>query len=135
MPSFWLVVLTIACLTALPSQCYAQYNCPVKIELQGKALLEGLIRDTERPPTDVLWEINLQTLSFSPAKDAKGLPDPKTKGEAKLAGDLSVVIDGAGQVRLKELRLVRNKFNSSAWVIAPEDFKRILQLRKGSDKK
>jgi hypothetical protein len=122
------------CLLATP-EARAQYRCAVGIELKGKTILAGQIRDTERPETDQLWEL-LKTLSFSPTSAAKDLPDPKTAERATLKGDLRVKVDGAGQVQLEELRLVRNKFDPTAWVIAPEDVTRILKLRKaagGSD--
>jgi hypothetical protein len=35
----------------------------------------------------------------------------------------------SGEVQLKELSLVRNKSDETAWVIAPEDVSRILKLR------
>jgi hypothetical protein len=126
--------LGVGCLAALPSRGYGQYNCPVAIEFRGKAVLEGRIRDVERPSTDVLWEEKLKTLSFSPTEYGKDRSDLKAGEKTKLEGELRVVIDGAGHVSVKELHLVRNKFDTSAWVIAPEDFKRILELRKASSK-
>jgi hypothetical protein len=131
-----IALVGIACIAAVPGTATAQYNCPVAVELDGKKILAGEIRDVSRPPTDRLWEL-LKTLSFSPAKDAKDLPDPKTHETASLKGELRVKITGAGQVGVKELNLVRNKLNLEAWVIAPADVTRILELRKasGDDKK
>lgn len=68
---FLIAVLSAGYLTAAPSRSYAQYNCPVAIELKGKAVLQASIRDVERPPTEVLWEEKLQTLNFTPARDGK----------------------------------------------------------------
>jgi hypothetical protein len=116
---------------ALPGKANAQYRCAVVIELKGAAVLRGQIRDVERPPTDELWKM-LETLSFSPTKDGKDMADPKSVEQTTLKGELRVKVNGAGEVDLKELRLVRNKNNAEAWVIAPEDFTRILKMRKAS---
>ena len=127
----FLALLGIACVMTIPGKAIAQYNCAVAIELKGKEILKGQIRDVERPPTDQLWQ-HLNTLSFSPAEDAKDLPDPKTVEKTTLKGDLRVKINGAGYVELKEISLVRNKRNAAAWVIAPDDVDRILKMRKAS---
>lgn len=127
-----LALLAIVCVAAVPGTASAQYNCAVAIELKGKEILNGQIRDVERPPTDQLWD-HLRTLSFSPTANAKDLPDPKTVEKTTLKGELRVKIDGAGNVELSELNLVRNKRNTSAWVIAPEDVLRILKMRKADD--
>jgi len=127
-----LALVGIVCIAAIPGQAMAQYNCAVSIELKGKTILSGGIRDVERPPTDQLWE-TLHTLSFSPAASAKDLPDPQTVEKTTLKGDLRVKINGAGHVELTELNLVQNKFNTSAWVIAPEDVTRILKMRKADE--
>src|SRR5690349_9598053 len=121
--------LGIPLMLALPAIASAQYNCAVTIEWKGKAILAGEIRDTDRPPTDQLWEL-LKTLSFAPARDAKDLPDPKAVAQATLKGELRVKINGAGEVPVAELRLVRNPFNPGAWVIAPDEVTRIVRLRK-----
>lgn len=123
------IALSIAGLAAVPGHAVAQYRCAVAIELKGKTILAGEIRDTERPSTEELWDI-LRTLSFSATKDGRDLPDPKAVDQTTLKGALRVKVNGAGEVQLEELRLVRNKFNTSAWVIAPEDFARILKMRK-----
>ena len=126
---FLVVALGIPCVMAMPSRVFAQYRCAVAIELKGKAILKGEIRDVERPPTNQLWEL-LQSLSFSATENGKDVPDPKTVDRVTLKGELRVKVNGAGQVQLEELRLVRNKLNASAWVIAPEDVTRILKMRK-----
>lgn len=115
---------------AAPDRVAAQYNCAVTIELDGKGILRGTIIDVERPPTEQLWQ-TLNTLSFSGSAKA----DPQNPARATLKGDLRVIINGAGDVKLNELRLVQNKYNASAWVIAPEDVAQILKLRKEADKK
>jgi hypothetical protein len=122
------VLLVIAAVASMPTLAVAQYRCAVAIDLKGKTVLAGEIRDVERPPTDELWKL-LKTLSFSPGKDGADLPDPKVTEKATLKGELRVKVNGAGQVALTELRLVRNPFNDAAWVIAPEDVTRILALR------
>lgn len=125
---FAALVVGITCLLAVPTQAFAQYRCAVVIELKGKAILAGEIRDVERPPTNELW-MTLNSLSFSPTKGSKDLPDPKSVDRATLKGELCVKVNGAGQVQLGELHLVRNKFNTSAWVIASDDAARILKMR------
>jgi hypothetical protein len=122
--------LAVAYLALSPGLVRAQYNCGVAIELKGKAVLKGQIRDTQRPRTDQLWEL-LKTLSFSPTEAGKVVPDPKAEDRATLKGELQVKINGAGQVKLEELRLVRNKYDATAWVIAPEEVTLILNIRKG----
>lgn len=128
-----LAFLGFAGILAAPGTVHAQYNCAVAIELKGKDILKGTIRDTERPPTDQLWEM-LKSLSFSATASGKDLPDPKTVEKTTLKGALRVKINGAGNVELKELTLVRNRFNSAAWVIAPDEVTRILKMRKGEKK-
>jgi hypothetical protein len=125
-------IFGIAFIAAIPGKAIAQYNCAVAIELKGKEILKGQIRDVERPPTDQLWEL-LKSLSFSPTPNAKDLPDPKSTEKTTLKGHLRVKINGAGNVEMSELNLVRNKLNTSAWVIAPEDVTRILRMRKAED--
>ena len=125
----FVALLGIACLAAMPAKASAQYNCPVAIELKGDKILIGQIRDEQRPSTARLWEL-LNTLSFSPDKGFKDLPEEETIGKATLKGELRVKIDGAGDVALKELNLVRNKYNAEAWVIAPADVTRIIRMRK-----
>ena len=109
----------------------AQYRCAVSIELKGKTVLQGEIRDTERPSTDQLWDL-LKTLSFSPASKSKDLPDPQSVERATLKGGLRVKVNGEGQVELKEISLVRNKRSTDAWIIAPDDVARILKMRNAS---
>lgn len=121
----WIAVLGLAVVAAAPGRAQAQYNCAVNIEMGGKNVLAGQIRDEKRPSTPQLWEL-LQTLSFN--EKEKGLT--KENGGLTLKGDVRVIIDGAGQVKLSELRLVPNKFDATAWVIAPEDVARILKIRK-----
>ena len=128
----FVALVGIACLAAMPAEASAQYNCPVAIELKGDKILNGQIRDEQRPSTARLWEL-LNSLSFSPDNGFKGLPEEKTVGKATLKGELRVTIDGAGDVALKELNLVRNKYNAEAWVIAPADVTRILGMRKASE--
>src|SRR2546425_10932828 len=115
-PSGVVVVLFLGVvwLATFPGQVDAQYRCAVAIELKGKAVLQGEIRDTERPSTKQLWDL-LKTLSFSATKDGKDLPDPKSVETATLKGELRVKINGAGQVELKEITLVRNKLSTEAW--------------------
>jgi hypothetical protein len=127
----FVVLLGVAGWAALTGRAVAQYRCAVAIDLKGKAVLAGEIRDTERPRTNELWEL-LKTLSFNPTKDGQALPDPKSVERTKLEGEIRVRINGAGQVQLKELSLVRNKLDANAWVIAPEDVARILKLRNSS---
>jgi hypothetical protein len=128
----FLALLGIVCIATVPGKAIAQYNCAVAIELKGKDVLKGQIRDVERPPTDQLWEL-LKSLSFSPTANGNDLPDPKSVEETTLKGALKVKINGAGNVELSELKLVRNKLNTSAWVIAPEEVTRILKMRKADD--
>jgi hypothetical protein len=108
-------------LVCLPGAAKAQYLCAVTVKLGGKVVLTGQIRDAERPSTEQLWQ-TLQTLSLH--------GDGPT-----LKGDVLVVIDGAGEVRLRELNLVTNKYNRAAWVVAPADFERIMKIRKESTSK
>ena len=128
------LLVGITFLAALPATADAQYRCAVAIEIKGKPVLQAQIRDVERPPTDELWDL-LKSLSFSPTKDGKDLPDPTTNEQTTLKGDLRVTINGAGNVELTELRLVRNKLSTSAWVIAPADVTRILKMRKTAEDK
>ncbi len=128
-----ITLLGIACLVAIPDRAVAQYQCAVAIELKGKAVLKGEIRDTERPSTDQLWEL-LKSLSFSPTKDGKDLPSAKSAEQATLKGEIRVKVNGAGEVALRELGLVRNQFNPDAWVIAPADVALIIKMRKASGK-
>lgn len=126
--------LSGTCMLALPGVAEAQYRCGVAIELKGKAILQGTIRDVERPPTDELWEL-LKTLSFAPNKSAKDVPDPTVAETTTLKGDLRVTINGAGHVDVKELGLVRNKYAPETWQIAPAEVTRILKLRKVEEPK
>jgi hypothetical protein len=128
--SRWIPVLVLgfACLLILPARASAQYLCPVSIDVKDKKVLQAQIRDVERPPTEELWQI-LQTLAFTGE-----VPEPNAEGRAVLKGDIRVKIDGAGEVKLLELRLVPNKRGKNSWVIAPEDFERIGKLRKEASK-
>jgi hypothetical protein len=117
------------CLVVLPGKASAQYQCPVSIDVKDKKVLQAEIRDVERPPTEELWQI-LQTLAFTGS-----VPEPDAEGRSILKGDIRVKINGAGEVKLDELRLVRNKRDKKTWVIASEDFERIVKLRKEADKK
>jgi hypothetical protein len=128
----FLALLGIVCVAMVPGTVVAQYNCAVAIEHKGKDILKGQIRDVERPPTDQLWEL-LKTLSFSPTANGNDLPDPKSVEKTTLKGTLKVKINGAGNVELSELNLVRNKLTKTAWVIAPEDVIRILKMRKADN--
>src|ERR1019366_10363503 len=111
----WLIAAALLIYhAALPSNADAQYRCAVAVEIKEKAVLQGQIRDVERPPTDQLWEL-LRTLSFSPTKEGRELPDLNAVEQATLKGKLRVAVNGAGDVELTELHLVRNKFNNSAW--------------------
>jgi hypothetical protein len=65
---FLIIALGISSLAVVPGQVRAQYNCAVTIDWKGKTVLQGQIRDTERPPTAELWKL-LKTLSFSPTTD------------------------------------------------------------------
>src|SRR5262245_62962816 len=96
-----LVLMGGVCLGFVSERALAQYRCAVAIELKGKEILKGQIRDVERPPTDQLWDL-LKTLSFSPTANAKDLPDSGTATKTTLKGELRVTIDGAGSVPLTE---------------------------------
>jgi hypothetical protein len=61
------------------------------------------------------------------------LPNPEAVEKTTLKGEVRVIINGAGNVEVAELNLVRNKRNTSAWVIAPEDVEKILKVRKAKD--
>lgn len=115
--------LGLAASIVLPGSALAQYNCAVTIDVKDKVVLKGTIRDVERPPTEELWQI-LQTLAFTGDKEFKGT----------LKGQVRVKINGAGEVKLEELQLVPNK-RGDGWVIAPDDFARIVKLRKAQDAK
>jgi hypothetical protein len=127
------ILVGLACWATLLDRADAQYRCAVTIDLKGTAVLQGTIRDVERPPTEQLWD-TLRTLSFQPTRDGKGLPDPKSVERTMLNGEIRVRVNGAGEVSLKEISLVRNKRNTSAWVIAPDDVEQILKLRRSSGK-
>jgi hypothetical protein len=104
----------------------AQYNCAVAIELDGKKVMAGQIRDTERPSTKALWDL-LKTLSLSGS--GKEIADPTAVETMQLKGKVRVAIDGAGHAEVAELNFVRNKYNPSAWVIAPADVTRVIKAR------
>jgi hypothetical protein len=106
----------------------AQYDCSVSIELDGKAVLAGRIRDEQRPSTEALWNL-LKTLSFERTTVGKEVADPKSVDRTQLKGKIRVTIDGAGQAELAELNFVRNKYNPDAWVIAPTDVTRVIKSR------
>ncbi len=135
-PVLLVMLVGIAGLTAFPDRADAQkgYRCPVTIEMQGKNVLQGEIRDTERPSTAELWNL-LKSLSFGATKAGQGVSDLKSADKATLKGKIQVKVAGAGQVQVAELNLVRNKLNPEAWVIAPEDVARILKIQSGADKK
>jgi hypothetical protein len=114
----------LVAIIALPGLARAQYNCAVTIDVKDKVVLKGTIRDVERPPTEELWQI-LQTLSFTGDKEFQGT----------LKGQIRVKINGAGEVKLEELQLVPNKRDSKSWVIAPDDYAKIVKLRKAQDEK
>ena len=128
-----LSIVAAAIVLVAPRPAAAQYLCPVGIELNGKKVLAAQIRDTERPSTDVLWQL-LMTLSFSPTEDGKTLPNAADAKATTLKGKVRVQINGAGEVSLGELGLVQNRNNAGAWVIAPGDVTRILEMRKASAK-
>ena len=119
--------LGFACMIVLPAWASAQYNCAVTIDVKDKVVLKGTIRDVERPPTDELWQI-LQTLAFDGS-----VADKDSEGRGILKGVIRVKINGAGEVKLEELRLVPNKRDAKSWVIAPDDYARIVKLRKAQD--
>jgi hypothetical protein len=123
------VLFGCACLVVLPAWASAQYNCAVTIDVKDKVVLKGTIQDVERPPTEELWQI-LQTLAFDGS-----VADKDSEGRGILKGVIRVKINGAGEVKLEELRLVQNKRDSKSWVIAPEDYTRIVKLRKAQDGK
>jgi len=133
MSTFFVLILGTIILAAMAAPADAQYRCAVAIQLKGKDVLKGEIRDTEPPSTDLLWEL-LHSLSFSPTDEAKGVPELKWVEKSTLTGELHVSINGAGSMKLKELRLIPNKRNPDAWVIEPSEVTRILQMRKAQSK-
>ena len=114
-------VLASMCLMVSPPRASAQYNCPVTIHLDEKVALKATIVEVKRPAKAELWKM-LPTLLFEGP-----VADVDSTGSGTLKGTIRLTIDGAGDVRLQELRLVRHTKAGKLWLIDPDEFDRIVQ--------
>lgn len=111
--------LAFLSLSVCSAPARAQYNCPVTIRVDEKVTLKATIVEVKRPPTAQLWKM-LPTLLFEGPAEVDG---------GTLKGAIRLTIDGAGDVRLEELRVVQHTKGGKLWLIDPDEIDRVLHAR------
>jgi len=111
---------------AMPHSADAARLVHIRIELDGKTLLEGDTADSGYPPPAAVWRY-LSSTALEAAKDGASIPtDPADPLKATLTGKIHIDVQYGGKADVTELHLVRRAANVG-WAVAEEDVERVAQ--------
>ena len=120
------ILLAVLIPIALPAAADAARLVQIKIELDGKPLLEGGTADSGYPPPASVWRY-LTSTALDPAKEGAAIPaNPADPLKATLTGKIHIDVQYGGKADVAELHLVRRAANVG-WSVAEEDVERIAQ--------
>lgn len=106
----------------------------VKIVQDGKEILRTGTGDNGRVPPEIVWTY-LEDVRFRQRyaqNNYQIVPDKDNPDQVTIAGELEVIVAYGGRSNLKQIRLVRVKRPREGveWIIHPDDYQRLLKLRK-----
>ncbi|MFO0817518.1 MAG: hypothetical protein U1A77_06225 [Pirellulales bacterium] len=123
-----------------PRQAWAVRVVSFEILLDGKLVLRGQVGDNGNANANEVWDY-LKTLEFQEperrfvpekeraADDFHIVPDEGNPLQATLRGEIRLFARYGGDIRVKELKLVRATPKATKWRLSPEDFQRTKATR------
>jgi hypothetical protein len=105
----------------------------VTVKQNGVEVLRTGTGDNGRIPPETVWTY-LKDVRFRQRyaqRNYQIVPDKDNPDQATFAGKIEVIVKYGGQAKLEQIRLLRVKKSKgdAEWVIHPDDYKRLLELR------